>query len=104
MMIRIGLMKMEAMMLGRMRYPAELMPIIASASICSVTRMVPISEAMLEPTFPARIRLTMDGENSRMIESLVANPTAYKGIQGLEKPNADWIVITAPIKMEMIAT
>ena len=36
-------------------HDAELIPMISSASICWVTRMVPISEAMFEPTFPARI-------------------------------------------------
>lgn len=44
---------------------------ISSASICCVTRMVPISEAMLEPTFPARMRHMMEDENSRSMISRV---------------------------------
>ena len=38
-----------------MRYEAELTPMISSASICSVMRMVPISEAMLDPMLRWRI-------------------------------------------------
>ena len=41
------------------------------ASICSVTRIVPISEAMLLPTFPARISAMMELENSRRMISRV---------------------------------
>ena len=44
---------------------------ISMASICSVTRMVPISEAMLLPTFPARMRAMMELENSNKIISRV---------------------------------
>ena len=54
---------------------AEFDPIISKASICSVTRILPISEAMLDPTFPARIKEIMVGENSNIKESLLANPT-----------------------------
>ena len=56
---------------GRIRYEAELTPIISSASICCDVRIVPISEAMFEPTFPARIRHMMDELNSRSIISRV---------------------------------
>ncbi len=45
---------------------------ISRASICSVMRIVPISEAMLDPTLPARIRATTVEENSRIIVSRVA--------------------------------
>ena len=34
---------------------------ISSASICSVIRIVPISEAMFDPTLPARISATTAG-------------------------------------------
>ena len=43
------------MILGSTMKLAEFNPMISRASICSVTLMVPISEAMLLPTFPARI-------------------------------------------------
>ena len=55
-----------------MRYDAELTPMISRASICSVMRMVPISDAMFEPTLPARISATTVDENSRVIVSRVA--------------------------------
>ena len=54
---------------------AEFTPIISRASICSVTRIVPISEAMFDPTLPARMRHRMELENSRSTMSRVARPT-----------------------------
>ena len=45
---------------------------ISSASICSVMRIVPISEAMFEPTLPARISATTVDENSSSIDSRAA--------------------------------
>ena len=55
-----------------MRYDAELTPMISSASICSVMRIVPISEAMFDPTLPASMSATTVEENSRIIVSRVA--------------------------------
>ena len=54
-----------------MRKLAEFTPIISIASICSVTRIVPSSEAILEPTFPERMRHITVEENSRIIISRV---------------------------------
>ena len=56
-----------AIILGRTKKFSELTPIISKASICSVTRIVPISEAILDPTFPARIREIIVGENSKIV-------------------------------------
>ena len=70
--VRNGKKTTAATIFGRMRYEAELTPMISSASICSVMRIVPISEAMLEPTLPARISATTVDENSRIIVSRVA--------------------------------
>ena len=45
---------------------------MSRASICWVTRIVPISEAMLEPTLPARIRhMMLDENSSNMISRVV---------------------------------
>lgn len=77
---------------------------ISSASICSVTRMVPISEAIRDPTFPARIRLMTVGENSRMTLCLTVNPTIDMGMSGLLMLYAVWMATTAPMKAEMKAT
>jgi hypothetical protein len=72
----MGNIMIAASIFGNIRKLAEFTPIISSASICSVTLMVPISDAMLDPTFPARIRLIMVGENSRIMDCRVVNPTA----------------------------
>ena len=79
----MGIIDISAVILGSMRKLAEFTPIISSASICCVTRIVPISEVMFEPTFPARIRHIMDDENSSRRISRVAYPTTNFGIQGL---------------------
>ena len=44
---------------------------MSRASICWVTRIVPISEAMFEPTLPASMRHMIDDENSSSIISRV---------------------------------
>ena len=53
----------------------EFTPIISSASICSVTRIVPTSEAILEPTFHAKMSDIIVGENSKIVLDLVIYPT-----------------------------
>ena len=72
--IKKGLMKTAAHILGNTNYEAELIPITSKASICSVTRIVPIDDAICDPILPAKIRLIIVGENSKIIESLLANP------------------------------
>ena len=72
--IRRGLRTVAASTFGSTRKPAEFTPIISMASICSVMRMLPISEAMFEPIFPARIRAIMVEQNSRMRLSLTMYP------------------------------
>ena len=67
-----GMKETIAAILGNINRLAELTPIISSASICSVTRM----EAMFDPTLPAKIRHSMEEENSNKMTSRVANPTA----------------------------
>ncbi len=68
---RNGVIVIRPAILGNTRNEAELTPIISSASICWVTRIVPISEAMLLPTLPARMRHMMLLENSSSSISLV---------------------------------
>ena len=77
---------------------------ISSASICSVIRIVPISEAMFDPTLPARISATTVELNSSSIDSRAAYPIRYFGMKGDSRFRAIWIVMTAPINTEMIAT
>jgi hypothetical protein len=45
--------------------------------------MVPIPEAIYEPTFPAKIIHINVGANSKIIDWRVANPTRFFGIKGL---------------------
>ena len=65
---------------------------------------MPISEAMLEPTLPARISDIIVQENSSMTISRVASPVAYAGIIGDSMLIFIWMQITAPMKIEMIVT
>jgi hypothetical protein len=79
---RSGKKKSDAIIFGRIRKDAEFTPIISRASICSLTLILPISEAMLEPTLPASIKEIIVGENSKIRESLLANPIKYLGRSG----------------------
>ena len=58
-----------AIIFGNTKWFNELTPITSKASICSVTRIVPILEVINEPTFPAKIMLIKVGENSRISDS-----------------------------------
>ena len=77
---------------------------ISSASICSVMRIVPISEATLDPTLPERIKHMMVEENSNRIISRDTTPTVNRGNIGESTLSAIWSTITAPIKKEMMIT
>ncbi len=101
---RTGTKRTKPIIFGNTMKLAEFMPIMSSASICSVTRMVPISEAMLLPTFPARISDIIDEENSRSSISLVASPVEYEGIRGDTMLMVIWMVITAPMNIEIMIT
>ncbi|MNF03170.1 hypothetical protein D3C80_2024390 [compost metagenome] len=69
-----GIIVTPASILGMIRYPGELTPITSKASICSVTRIVPICDAMFEPVFPARTSAPIVGLNSRIELSRVICP------------------------------
>ena len=66
--------------------------------------MVPISEAMLLPTLPARISDMMEEENSSRIISRVVYPIVNLGMSGELIFSEIWMAITVPIKMEMMTT
>ena len=65
---RQGSMSRPAMSRGAIRYLKGLVESVVSASICSVTRMVPISAAMAAPMRPATMRPASTGPSSRAIE------------------------------------
>ncbi|MCY1553014.1 hypothetical protein D9M68_894550 [compost metagenome] len=94
---------MPAIIFGRMRYPGALIPMISSASICSVTLIVPISEEMADPIFPANTIALMVGLSSRIVESRFTCPIIVFGIKSLTSWNAICNVITAPINVDIIA-
>ena len=98
-----GLSNVVDMILGRTRYDAEFTPIISIASICSVILIVPISDEMLEPIFPARIRHTIVEENSRMRDSLAIYPMYILGSRGEVILLDVWMTNTAPMNMEISA-
>ena len=85
---------------GKTKNESEFTPMISRASICSVTRIVPISEAILEPTLPAKIREMIVGENSRMVDDLVMKPIVYSGSQGVSMFDAVCNAITPPINVD----
>ena len=99
-----GIKSIIPVIFGMIRKLAELIPIISMASICSVTRMVPISEAMLLPTFPARIKHMIDDENSSRMISRVVYPMVNLGISGEVMFSEICMAITVPIKTEMMTT
>ena len=77
---------------------------ISNASICCVTRIVPNSEAMFEPTLPDRIKHMMEEENSNNMISRVVYPATQRGIHGLSMFTFIWMQITAPMKKEISRT
>ena len=93
-----------AVTFGRTRKPALFTPIMSIASICSVMRMLPISEDMFEPILPARINATMVEQNSRMRLSLTMYPMYILSIIGFSRFDAVWITSTPPMKREMTPT
>ena len=60
-----------AIILGKKKN--EFIPITSRASICSVTRIVPILKVMYDPTLPAIIIEINVGANSKITDCRVAN-------------------------------
>ena len=74
--ISSGKVAMPAMIRGATRYLNGLVESVTSASICSVTRIVPISAAMDEPTRAATIRPARTGPSSRVMLSTTISAIA----------------------------
>ena len=66
--------------------------------------MLPISDAMLEPILPARMRATIVEQNSRMRLSLTIYPMYILSIIGFSRFEAVWMTSTPPMKSEMTPT
>ncbi len=65
--VSMGNTMIDAKILGAIKYLKGLMFKVVRASICSVMRIVPISAAIDDPTFPTIIKLIKTGPNSLMI-------------------------------------
>jgi SprT protein len=101
---KIGKKIIAPIIFGRTKNVKEFTPMISSASICSVTRIVPISEAIFEPIFPAKIKEIIVGENSSIVLDRVIYPIVYSGKKGEVIFAAVCKAITPPIKVDNKAT
>ena len=76
-----GSAMVPARMRGATRYFIGLVDSVFSASIWSVTRMVPISAAKAAPIRPATISPASTGPNSRVIDSTTTFATAPSALK-----------------------
>src|SRR5690606_8837658 len=76
---------------------------VASASICSETRIVPSSVAMAEPARPVTINPVSTGASSRAIDRPMLAPTRLWALKS-EKANEIWRAKTAPAKKAVSTT
>ena len=74
-MTRNGSITIPEITRGTNRYCTGSVASAFNASICSVTRIVPISAAIEEPTRPVTISPTSTGDSSRSIDKATALPT-----------------------------
>jgi len=63
---------------------------------------VPICDAILEPTLPAKTSAEIVGLNSNMVESRAILPAILRGTRGLDSWKATCMVVAAPINKDMI--
>ena len=81
MIVSEGIISRQPRNRGTTRYWIGFAPIDVSASICSVTRIVPSSAAIALPTRPASIVAASTGPSSRHIDRLISAPSR------VSKPN-----------------
>ena len=74
MITKAGITIRAATIFGPIKKDGVFTPMISKASICSEIRMVPSSDAMFDPTFPANTRQVIVGANSMSVESLTTLP------------------------------
>ncbi len=101
---RQGSATMPARMRGATRYLKGLVDSVDSASIWSVTRMVPISAAIEAPMRPATIRPAITGPNSRVMPSTTTCAMALSPPVRREKPVWSWSASTMPMKIAVSPT
>ncbi len=88
---------------GATRYFIGLVESVLSASIWSVTRMVPISAAIAAPTRPATISPASTGPSSRVIDSTTSEATALSA-ENRDSPIEDCSASTMPVNTAVNAT
>ena len=91
-------------MRGAIRYLNGLVDSVASASTCSVTRMVPISAAIAAPMRPATIRPASTGPSSRVIDSTTTVGDGAFGADKRAKPVWICSASTMPVKIAVRPT
>ena len=92
-----GRVTTPAMMRGATRYFSGLVESVTSASICSVTFMVPISAAMAAETRPAIISPASTGPSSRVMPSATMEETRFSALKR-EEPIQICSASTPPVK------
>ncbi len=86
-----------AMIRGTTRYATGSYASVSRASICSVTRMVPISAVICAPTRPARTSPVSSGPSSRITICRAINPTTESWIPAKSWYRV-WSAMTLPMK------
>ncbi len=100
--VSTGSMTNAAISRGTTRYATGSYARVSRASICSVTRIVPISAVMRAPTRPVSTRPVSSGPSSRMIDCREIRPTT----ESCTPPNSwylVWNAVTAPMNAATIA-
>ena len=92
-----------AITLGDTRYEKGFVDKVLSASICSVTFIVPISAAIAAPARPATINPANTGASSLVIDSTTTLGMALSA-ENLEKPVYDCKANTIPVKIAVRPT
>ena len=98
-----GTIVTPAMKRGTMRYATGSYASVSSASICSVTRIVPISAVIFAPTRPASTSAVSSGPSSSTMLCRVIHPTTENCTPG-KSWYVVWYAVTAPMNADTVAT
>src|SRR5512146_1471567 len=100
---RTGRTNVEATTRGTTRYFAGFVASVTSASICSVTFMVPSSAAMAAPTRPETMSPANTGPSSRVMERATTDPTKLVAWKRWN-PDQLWRARTIPVNVAVTRT
>ncbi len=102
-MVRSGIISVIATTRGTTRYWIGETAMVESASICSVTFMVPSSVAIAEPARPVTISAVKTGASSRQSEITTVAPTSDSALN-FANANEDCSANTRPAKVPVRST